>query len=108
MLAGKLTPEDANLAQVGNGKTRDIVAKRTGKARTSLAKAEALVAAAEAEPDNKNIAALVQRMDSHRQRQRAVQAPEGHASGRGDQGRTAAAADERSLSGDRRRPAVAL
>jgi ParB family transcriptional regulator, chromosome partitioning protein len=53
----------ANLAHAPKGKTRDLVAKHTGKARTSLAKAEALVAALEAEPDNPKIRKLVEAMD---------------------------------------------
>jgi ParB-like nuclease domain len=53
----------ANLAPFKKGKARDVVAKRTGKKRTSLAKAEVLVKALEAEPDNEQIAALVERMD---------------------------------------------
>jgi N6-adenosine-specific RNA methylase IME4/ParB-like chromosome segregation protein Spo0J len=57
---GKKRKPVANLAP---GKTRDLVAKHTGKARTSLAKAEALVAAAEAEPDNVKIKQLVEAMD---------------------------------------------
>ena len=53
----------ANLAPLKKGTTRDLVAAHTGKARTSLAKAEALVAAAEAEPDNVKIKRLVEDMD---------------------------------------------
>jgi N6-adenosine-specific RNA methylase IME4 len=53
----------AKLAPVVKGKARDLVAKHTGKARTSLAKAEALVAAMEAEPGNDKIKRLVERMD---------------------------------------------
>ncbi len=53
----------AKLAQPAKGKTRDIVAKHTGIKRTSLKKAEAIVEASEAEPDNKEIAGLVKEMD---------------------------------------------
>ena len=51
----------ANLAQGFGGNTRDLVARRTGKGRTSLAKAEAIVAAAEAEPQR--FGRLVEYMD---------------------------------------------
>jgi len=64
VLGGKLKGKaGVHLAPASKGKTRDLVAKHTGKARTSLAKAEALVAAAEAEPDNAEIKRLVEAMD---------------------------------------------
>jgi N6-adenosine-specific RNA methylase IME4/ParB-like chromosome segregation protein Spo0J len=56
--------KDAKLAPLLKGKARDIVAKRTGKKRTTLAKAEELVKASEAEPDNQFIAKLVKAMDA--------------------------------------------
>lgn len=60
---GKMKGEaSANLAHA-RGAARDLVAKHVGKARTSLAKAETLVAAAEAEPDNAKIRKLVETMD---------------------------------------------
>jgi N6-adenosine-specific RNA methylase IME4 len=61
---GKLKSKaGANLAHAPKGKTRDLVAKRTGKSRTTLAKAEALVAALEAEPHNVKIKRLVEAME---------------------------------------------
>jgi N6-adenosine-specific RNA methylase IME4/ParB-like chromosome segregation protein Spo0J len=45
------------------GRAADIAAKHTGKGRRTLDKAEAVIAAAEAEPDNPKIAALVEAMD---------------------------------------------
>ena len=63
VLGGKLKGEaSANLAHA-KGETRDLVARHTGKARSSLAKAEELVAAGEAEPDNPKIQRLIDRMD---------------------------------------------
>ena len=60
---GKLKGKaSANLAGA-KGDARDLVAARTGKARTTLAKAEELVAALEAEPDNPQIKRLVDAMD---------------------------------------------
>jgi ParB/RepB/Spo0J family partition protein len=53
----------ANLAEA-KGDTRDKVAKHTGKKRTALAKAEVVVAALEAEPDNAEIAGIVETMDA--------------------------------------------
>jgi N6-adenosine-specific RNA methylase IME4 len=53
----------ANLAPIKKGKARDIVAKRTGKGRTSLAKAEEIIRAHEADPGNERIAKLVADMD---------------------------------------------
>jgi N6-adenosine-specific RNA methylase IME4 len=62
-LGGKLKGEaPAKLAGV-KGTARDKVAKRTGKKRSTLAKAEKLVEALEAEPDNAKIAKLVETMD---------------------------------------------
>ncbi|MFY9957964.1 MT-A70 family methyltransferase [Bradyrhizobium sp.] len=61
MIAAHASP--AKLAQQSKGRARDKVAKRTGKKRTSLAKAEKLVEALEAEPDNPKIAKLVETMD---------------------------------------------
>jgi hypothetical protein len=52
------------LAQPAKGKTRDKIARYTGLKPTSLAKAEAIVEASEAEPDNKEIAGLVKEMDT--------------------------------------------
>jgi N6-adenosine-specific RNA methylase IME4 len=52
--------------QVGTsdkGRARDKVSKRTGKKHTTLAKAEKLIEALEAEPDNEKIAKLVEVMD---------------------------------------------
>jgi N6-adenosine-specific RNA methylase IME4/ParB-like chromosome segregation protein Spo0J len=60
---GKLKGKaSANLARA-KGTARDIVAKRTGKARTSLAKAEELVRAREADPGNEFLAKLLEDMD---------------------------------------------
>jgi N6-adenosine-specific RNA methylase IME4 len=53
----------ANLAEA-KGEARDIIAKHTGKKHTTLAKAEKIIEAAEAEPDNPHIAKLVEAMDS--------------------------------------------
>jgi ParB family transcriptional regulator, chromosome partitioning protein len=53
----------ANLADASRGTARDLVARHTGKGHTSLAKAEAVVAAAEAEPGNVKLAKLVEAMD---------------------------------------------
>jgi ParB/RepB/Spo0J family partition protein len=61
MIAAHASP--AKLAQQSKGRARDNVAKHTGKKRTSLAKAEKLVEALEAEPDNAKIAKLVETMD---------------------------------------------
>jgi N6-adenosine-specific RNA methylase IME4 len=52
----------ATLAQ-GKGRARDLVAKRTGKSHATLAKAEAVVAAAEAAPKNRRLQKLVEDMD---------------------------------------------
>lgn len=60
---GTRTDLGAKLAPSSKGKARDKVAKLTGKKRTSLAKAEAIVAAADAEPKNARIAKLVEDMD---------------------------------------------
>jgi ParB-like chromosome segregation protein Spo0J len=57
---GKKAKPGANLAQ-GKGKTRDNVAKHTGKKASSLAKAEKVIDAAEAEPEK--FAPLVEEMD---------------------------------------------
>ena len=63
VMGGKLkSGATANLAHA-SGAARDLVAKRTGKGRTSLAKAEAVIAAAEAEPGNVKLARLVEAMD---------------------------------------------
>jgi hypothetical protein len=51
----------ANIAGRQKGDARDVVAKRTGKSRTTLAKAEKVVEAAEAEPEK--FAPLVEEMD---------------------------------------------
>ena len=51
------------MAGASRGTARDLVAKRTGKGHTSLAKAEAIIAAAEAEPGNVKLAKLVETMD---------------------------------------------
>jgi N6-adenosine-specific RNA methylase IME4 len=61
MIAAHASP--AKLAQQSKGRARDQVAKHTGKKRTSLAKAEKLVEALEAEPNNEKIAKLVETMD---------------------------------------------
>jgi ParB-like chromosome segregation protein Spo0J len=58
---GKKATSGAKLASTVRGKTRDLVAKRTGKSRTTLAKAEQVVEAAEAEPNK--FAALAEEMD---------------------------------------------
>jgi ParB-like nuclease domain len=64
-VGGKLKGKaGAKLAQPAKGKTRDKIAKYTGIKRTSLKKAEVIVAASEAEPDNKEIAGLVKEMDT--------------------------------------------
>jgi N6-adenosine-specific RNA methylase IME4 len=59
----KLKKGGAKLAPAKNGKARDIVAKYTGKGRTSLAKAKELVKAHEADPGDERIAKLVADMD---------------------------------------------
>jgi N6-adenosine-specific RNA methylase IME4 len=51
------------LPEGSTGDTRDHVAKGTGKKARSLAKAMVVVAASEAEPDNKFLAKLVEQMD---------------------------------------------
>jgi ParB-like chromosome segregation protein Spo0J len=51
------------LPHAAKGKTRDKVAKYTGKKPTTLRKAEAVIAASKAEPENKEIAGLVKTMD---------------------------------------------
>jgi N6-adenosine-specific RNA methylase IME4 len=61
---GKLKGKASAKLAEARGEARDLVAKRTGKGRTSLAKAEELVEALEAEPDNQRIAKLVDDMDS--------------------------------------------
>jgi len=59
---GKLKSEaHAKLARASKGTTRDKVATFTGVKRTTLAKAEAVVEAAESEPDKYN--KLVEQMD---------------------------------------------
>jgi|SRR5450755_2053560 ParB-like chromosome segregation protein Spo0J len=64
-VGGKLKGKaGAKLAQPAKGKTRDKIAKYTGIKRTSLKKAEAIVAASEAEPDNQQFAGLVKEMDT--------------------------------------------
>jgi ParB-like chromosome segregation protein Spo0J len=61
--AGGKLKAGAKLAHAAKGKTRDKVSRYTGIKRTTLKKAEAVVAAAEAEPENKEIASLVKTMD---------------------------------------------
>jgi ParB family chromosome partitioning protein len=61
--AGGKLKAGGKLPHAAKGKTRDKVAKYTGVKPTSLRKAEAVVAASEAEPDNKEIAGLVKTMD---------------------------------------------
>jgi ParB family chromosome partitioning protein len=61
--AGGKLKAGGKLPHAAKGKTRDKVAKYTGVKPTSLRKAEAVVAAAEAEPDNKEITGLVETMD---------------------------------------------
>ena len=56
------TKPAAKLAEVSKGDARDLVAKATRKGRTTLTKAEEIVAAAEANP--KVLGGLVEKMDS--------------------------------------------
>jgi ParB family transcriptional regulator, chromosome partitioning protein len=64
-VGGKLKGKSgAKLAPAAKGKTRDKVSRYTGIKRTSLKKAEAVIAASEAEPENKEIAGLVKEMDA--------------------------------------------
>jgi hypothetical protein len=58
---GSKAPRGANLAPRDKGKTRDKVAKRTGKKRTTLAKAEKVIAAAAKDPEK--FGYLVEQMD---------------------------------------------
>ena len=61
-MGGKLKGA-AKLAGASRGTARDLVARHTGKGHTSLAKAEAVIAAHEAEPHNMKLAKLVAVMD---------------------------------------------
>ena len=64
VLGGKLKGKaGANLAPAPKGKARDLVAKRTGRSRTTLAKADVVLAAWEAEPDNPTLRRMVEAMD---------------------------------------------
>ena len=63
IIGGKLKGEASAKLAHARGTARDLVARHTGKGRTSLAKAEALIAAQEAEPDNEKIGKLVEAMD---------------------------------------------
>ena len=63
VIGGRLKGKASAKLAGAKGEARDLAAKHTGKGHTSLAKAEAMIAAAEAEPHNVKIKRLVEAMD---------------------------------------------